>query len=140
MDKRRHRLGLNLEPILKAEPVDASPLVETLQHIKLGAIQPSRYQPRTTFNPDPLAELAETIRRQGVVQPVVLRPIGPEAYELIAGERRWRAAQMAGLEVIPAVVREINDQHALALVLIENVQREDLNPMDEAKARSVATS
>lgn len=134
MDKRRRRLGRDLEPIFKTEPVDAGQSVETLQHIKLVSIQPSRYQPRTTFDPDRLAKLVETIRSQGVVQPVVLRPIGPGAYELIAGERRWRAAQMAELDVIPAIVREINDQQALALALIENVQREDLNPMDEARA------
>jgi ParB family chromosome partitioning protein len=94
-----------------------------------------RYQPRTDMDPDALEELAASIRAQGVVQPIVVRPLDePERYEIIAGERRWRAAQIAGLERVPVVVRDVPDQAAIAISLIENVQRENLNPVEEAQA------
>src|SRR5690606_32409846 len=93
-----------------------------------------KYQPRRDMNPEALEELANSIRAQGVMQPIVVRPIGPERYEIIAGERRWRATQLAGLDKVPALVREIPDEAAIAMALIENIQREDLNPMEEAIA------
>jgi ParB family chromosome partitioning protein len=97
-------------------------------------LQPGRYQPRTGMDPERLTELAESIKAQGVIQPIVVRGIGPDRYEIIAGERRWRAAQQAGLAEVPVVVREVPDQAAIAMALIENIQREDLNPLEEATA------
>jgi ParB family chromosome partitioning protein len=106
-----------------------------LRKLSLDRIRRSRYQPRTQIRPEALEELARSISAQGVVQPIVVRPLPDnEGYELIVGERRWRAAQMAGLQEIPAVVREVPDQAALAIALIENIQREDLNPLEEATA------
>ena len=97
-------------------------------------IRPGRYQPRTHFSEESIEELAESIRAQGVMQPIVLRPLDNDRYEIIAGERRWRAAQRAGMEKIPAVIRRVDDESALAMSLIENIQREDLNPLEEATA------
>ncbi len=106
------------------------------QHLAIDVIQRGRYQPRTNFNLDALQELADSIKAQGVVQPIIVRPLSatPGQYELVAGERRWRAAQLAGLHRIPAIVRDIPDQEAMAVALIENIQRQDLNPIEEAKA------
>ena len=105
-----------------------------LRELALDLIQPGVYQPRTDMKPEALEELAASIRSQGVVQPIVVRPVAGGKYEIIAGERRWRAAQMAGLHEIPSVVREVPDQAAIAMALIENIQREDLNPIEEAVA------
>ncbi len=106
-----------------------------LRQIPVEFMQRGRYQPRKDMSSEALEELAESIRTQGVMQPIVVRPLaGSNNYELIAGERRWRAAQMAGLESIPAIIREIPDETAIAMALIENIQREDLNPMEEAAA------
>jgi ParB family transcriptional regulator, chromosome partitioning protein len=102
-----------------------------LQDIPLSSIRPNPQQPREHFDEESLAALAESIREVGVLQPVLVRP-GGDGFELIAGERRWRAAQMAGLEQVPAIVREVPDEGALAMSLIENIQRENLNPMEEA--------
>ncbi len=107
---------------------------EGLRHISLDLIQPGRYQPRQDFDQEKLQELAESIKAQGVIQPIVLRQIKPQQYEIIAGERRWRAAQLASLVQIPAIVKEITDRAALAIGLIENIQREDLNVLEEAIA------
>jgi len=107
---------------------------DTLKKLPLDRIQPGQYQPRTGMDPDRLDELADSIRAQGVVQPVVVRRLASGAYELIAGERRWRAAQKAGLGEIPAVIRDVPDEVTLAMALIENIQRENLNPMEEAGA------
>jgi len=106
------------------------------QHLAIDVIQRGRYQPRTNFNIDALQELADSIKAQGVVQPIVVRPLSatPGQYELVAGERRWRAAQLAELHEIPAIVRDISDQETMAIALIENIQRQDLNPIEEAKA------
>ena len=104
-----------------------------LQALPIDRIHRGRYQPRRHFDQDGLRELADSISAQGMVQPVVVRPV-QEGYELIAGERRWRAAQMAGLHEIPAVVRDLDDQAAAAVGLIENIQREDLNPLEQARA------
>ncbi|WP_341936887.1 ParB/RepB/Spo0J family partition protein [Marinimicrobium sp. C2-29] len=105
-----------------------------LAHIPVEMIQRGRYQPRRDMHQEALEELADSIRAQGVMQPIVLRMIGPEKYEIIAGERRWRATQLAGLEKIPAVIRDVPDEAAIAMALIENIQREDLNPIEEAMA------
>lgn len=105
-----------------------------LCQLPVELIQRGKYQPRRDMNPEALEELAASIRVQGVMQPIVVRHISPERYEIIAGERRWRATQLAGLDTIPAVVREVADDTAIAMALIENIQREDLNPMEEAIA------
>ena len=105
-----------------------------LKHIPLDLIQRGKYQPRADFDEAALEELASSIKSQGLMQPIVIRPIGPQKYEIIAGERRWRAAQIAGLDSIPAVIRMVSDEAAIAMSLIENIQREDLNPIEEALA------
>src|SRR5258706_16366725 len=123
-------LGRGLDALLGA---DEAPTRDTLGTIETARIHPGRYQPRTRMDEQALNELAHSIRAQGLLQPVVVRP-HDGGYELIAGERRWRAAQMAGLTQIPAVVREVPDEAALVMALIENIQREDLNPMEQATA------
>lgn len=105
-----------------------------LRYIEVGAVRPSPVQPRRQFSEEELEELAASIREMGVVQPVVVRQVAGGSYELIAGERRWRAAKLAGLSVIPAVVREVGDREAMEMALVENLQRENLNPLDEALA------
>ncbi|KXU34251.1 chromosome partitioning protein ParB [Ventosimonas gracilis] len=107
---------------------------DELQHLPLDLISRGKYQPRRDMDPAMLEELANSIKAQGVMQPVVVRPIGQGRYELIAGERRWRASSQAGLSKIPALIREVPDETAIALALIENIQREDLNPIEEALA------
>lgn len=106
----------------------------TLKHLPIEWLQRGTYQPRRDMSSDALEELANSIRAQGVMQPVVVRPIGPQSFELIAGERRWRASQLVGLETIPAVIRDVPDEDAIAMALIENIQRENLNPIEEAIA------
>ena len=105
-----------------------------LQHLPLDLIQRGKYQPRRDMDPQALEELALSIKAQGVMQPIVVRPVDKGRYEIIAGERRWRATQQAGLDTIPALVREVPDEAAIAMALIENIQREDLNPLEEAVA------
>ena len=103
-----------------------------LQTLALDRLQPGKYQPRTRMDPGSLDELAASIRAQGLMQPILVRPVGPDRYEIIAGERRWRASRLAELEYVPCLVRQIPDEAALAMSLIENIQREDLNPLEEA--------
>ena len=136
----RKRLGRGLDALLsqtagshESAENDALPS-GNLSELKIADIVRGRYQPRREFDQASLDELAASIRTQGVMQPVVVRPKPQGGYELIAGERRWRAAQLAGLELIPAVVREVSDEQASAMALIENIQREDLNPLEEAQA------
>jgi ParB family chromosome partitioning protein len=105
-----------------------------LKKLPVDLIQRGQYQPRRDIEPEALEELAESIKAQGVMQPIIVREIEPQKYEIIAGERRWRATQLAGLDTIPALVRELSDETALAMALIENIQREDLNAMEEAIA------
>ena len=112
------------------QPVDG----HELQHLPLELIQRGKYQPRRDMDPVALEELAQSIKAQGVMQPIVVRPVDGLRYEIIAGERRWRASQQAGLEKIPAIVREVPDEAAIAMALIENIQRENLNPIEEAIA------
>jgi len=121
-------LGRGLDALLGG----GEPPREALLTLPVGRIRPGRYQPRTRMDQEALAELAGSIRAQGLMQPLLVRPVERDRYELIAGERRWRAAQMAGLEEVPALVREVPDEAALAMSLIENIQRENLNPMEEA--------
>ncbi|MFT4823497.1 MAG: ParB family chromosome partitioning protein [Halioglobus sp.] len=104
----------------------------TLLELPIDLIQRGKYQPRRDMDPDSLQELADSIRAQGVMQPIVVRPISEKKYEIIAGERRWRAAALAQLETIPVVVKDVSDEAAIAMALIENIQREDLNPIEEA--------
>jgi len=122
-------LGRGLDALL-GRSADASR--DSLTTLPVGRIRPGKYQPRTRMGQEALAELAASIKAQGLMQPVLVRPVDRDRYELIAGERRWRAAQMAGLQEIPALVREVADESALAMSLIENIQRENLNPMEEA--------
>jgi ParB family chromosome partitioning protein len=114
-----------------AEPVAAA---NALRSLPVDIIQRGKYQPRVDMHQESLQDLADSIGEQGVVQPIVVRSIGAGRYEIIAGERRWRAAQLAGLHEIPAVVREVDDRGAIAIALIENIQRENLNPIEEARA------
>ncbi|MES9860129.1 MAG: ParB/RepB/Spo0J family partition protein [Candidatus Thiodiazotropha sp. LLP2] len=109
---------------------------DNLSRLPVDLIQRGRYQPRREFDPDSLRELADSIAAQGVIQPVIVRAIENDRYELIAGERRWRAAQQAGLDEIPVVIKEVTEEAAMAMGLIENIQREDLNPLEEANALS----
>lgn len=105
-----------------------------LKELPVEFLQRGQYQPRKDMNPAALDELAESIRRQGIMQPIMVRPLGQDSYEIVAGERRWRAAQLAGLAAVPVIVNVISDEDAIALALIENIQREDLNAMEEALA------
>lgn len=143
MSNRKRGLGRGLDALLAsansaAERGDDTVAAESgesyLKPIPIDLIQRGKYQPRRDIEPESLQELADSIRAQGVMQPIVIRPISDRRYEIIAGERRWRAAQLAGLEAIPAVVRDVGDDAAIAMALIENIQREDLNPMEEAAA------
>jgi ParB family chromosome partitioning protein len=140
MIRKKGGLGRGLDALLGAgatarseTPPDPA-ASETLRQLSVDCIQRGRYQPRQDLREDTLRELADSIRAQGVVQPVVVRPLGEGRYELIAGERRWRAAQLAELREVPAVIREVSDQAAIAMALIENIQRENLNPLEEAAA------
>jgi ParB family chromosome partitioning protein len=116
----------------EAQP--GTPPVERVSTLPVDRIQRGRYQPRRSFDQDSLRELADSIAAQGVLQPIVVRPLSENQYEIIAGERRWRAAQQAGLAEIPVVVRKVDEQTAIAIALIENIQRDDLNPLEEATA------
>lgn len=121
------------KPTLQEESVTSKAQGE-LQLINVSAIQPGRYQPRHVISNESLQELSDSIREQGIIQPIVVRPISNERYEIIAGERRWRAAQMADLTEVPALIRHVPDESAIAMALIENIQRENLNPIEEAMA------
>ena len=123
-------LGRGLDVLLGSG--DESQRKDAMATLPVGAIRPGKYQPRTRMDEQALKELAASIRAQGLMQPLLVRPVGREQYELIAGERRWRAAQIAGLAEVPVLVREVPDNAALAMALIENIQREDLNPIEEA--------
>jgi ParB family chromosome partitioning protein len=130
---KKKGLGRGLDALLSGNGETASDEQRTLP---IGRLAPGKYQPRSRMNEEALAELAASIKAQGIVQPILVRPVdvtpGAERYEIVAGERRWRAAQLAGLEKVPVLVRTIPDEQALAMALIENIQREDLNPLEEA--------
>jgi len=135
--RKKPALGRNLSSMLSQTTlrhVTERGSDDELRQLPLDVIHPGRYQPRSVFDEEKLEELASSIRAQGVVQPIVVRPAGDGEFELIAGERRWRAAQLAEIADIPAVVRDVSDEVAVAMSLIENIQREDLNPLEEATA------
>ncbi|MHB8822612.1 MAG: ParB/RepB/Spo0J family partition protein [Pseudomonadaceae bacterium] len=140
MATKKRGLGRGLDALLGGANVSAmqeqSVQLDTheLQQLPLDLVQRGKYQPRRDIDPVTLEELAQSIKAQGVMQPIVVRAIGAGRYEIIAGERRWRASQQAGLETIPALVRDVSDEAAIAMALIENIQREDLNPIEEAVA------
>ncbi|MFK7975274.1 MAG: ParB/RepB/Spo0J family partition protein [Halioglobus sp.] len=146
MSAKKRGLGKGLNALLgassNAQPTDKAPdgqeaaaapaSGQALKELPVDVIQRGKYQPRRDMEPEALQELANSIRAQGVMQPIVVRPISDKKYEIIAGERRWRATQQAGLESIPVVIRDVSDEAAIAMALIENIQREDLNPIEEA--------
>jgi len=136
--KKPKGLGLGLEALLGPrvkEVVDGNePTADSAPTaLKLSQLQPGKYQPRTRMDEGSLYELAESIKAQGIMQPVLVRTVGTNRYEIIAGERRVRAAKLAGLDEVPVLVREVPDESAAAMALIENIQREDLNPLEEAQ-------
>ena len=125
-------LGRGLDALLAGND-EASSSPESLQTLSVDRLRPGKYQPRAKMDAASLAELALSIKEQGVMQPILVRPVDGGMFEIVAGERRWRAAQQAGLREIPALVKNVPDQAALAVALIENIQREDLNPLEEAR-------
>ena len=130
-------LGTDLTKKAAAGTTDASTTSQSdgdLRQLPLEFLQRGKYQPRIDFDEAALQELADSIKAQGVMQPIVVRSIGADRYEIVAGERRWRASQLAALDTIPAIVRDISDETAIAMALIENIQRENLNPLEEARA------
>lgn len=137
---KKRGLGKSLDALLaytsqEIQNTDAqSPVEETLAQLPVDKLQRGKYQPRREMDPQALEELASSIRMQGILQPIIVRPIGNQRYEIIAGERRFRAAQLANLTEVPAIIRNIPDEAALAIALIENIQRENLNPVEEAAA------
>ncbi|MEI4550827.1 ParB/RepB/Spo0J family partition protein [Pseudoalteromonas spongiae] len=153
MSPKKRGLGRGLDALLtsakpKAQDVQDQSVAQTdgvnesakatppseLQKLPIELLHPGKYQPRKDMSEEALEELASSIRAQGVIQPIVVRPIAHNSYEIIAGERRWRAAQLAKLEIVPCLIKEVPDEAAVAIALIENIQREDLNAMEEAVA------
>jgi ParB family transcriptional regulator, chromosome partitioning protein len=122
-------LGRGLDALLSSGEERAD---DALTELSVGLLKPGRFQPRTRMDPQSIAELADSIKAQGLIQPILVRPVENGKYEIIAGERRWRASQLAGLTQVPVVIRAVPDKSALAMALIENIQREDLNPLEEA--------
>ena len=136
---KKRGLGRGLEALLGPKAAEEAPALEarpgdTLRTLPVDALAPGKYQPRRYMDPAKLTELAESIRVQGVIQPIVVRQLPDRTFEIIAGERRWRASREAGLAEVPVVVREVDDRTVVAMALIENIQREDLNPLEEAQA------
>ena len=127
---KKRGLGRGLDAIFAENAADAG---EGVVSVKISEIEPNRDQPRKEFDPAALSELAESIAQHGVLQPLLLRPLVSGGYRIVAGERRWRAARMAGLAEVPAVAREMTDTEEMVLALIENLQREDLTPLEEAR-------
>lgn len=127
-------LGRGLDALLPSARPTAMPELPEVQHLRIDAIVPNRYQPRQTFSPQELSELTASLKQSGLLQPILVRRKGDGMYELISGERRWRAAKDAGLETIQAVIRNCGDEESIILALVENLQREDLNPMEMARA------
>lgn len=137
MSAKKRGLGRGLDALLatsQSTQASAEPAGSELNKLPIEWLSPGKYQPRKDMSPEALEDLASSIRSQGVIQPVVVRQTGDNQYEIIAGERRWRAAQLAGLDVIPCLIKDVPDESAVAIALIENIQREDLNAMEEAQA------
>lgn len=124
-------LGRGLDALLAVKETTQDKV--SRETLPLEKLQPGKYQPRTQMDDQLISELAESIKAQGLIQPIIARPVANDRYEIIAGERRWRAAQMAGLTEVPVRIRDVDDNSALAMALIENIQREDLNPLEEAR-------
>jgi ParB family chromosome partitioning protein len=132
---KKRGLGRGLDALLAdVNQQEKASLDDSLQHFPLDMLQPGKYQPRIDMSQESLEELADSIRAQGLVQPIVVRPVSEDKYEIVAGERRWRASRIAGLVEVPVIVRDVSDRSAIAMALIENIQRENLNPMEEANA------
>ncbi len=135
MNMKKRGLGRGLDALLGDVPVAVKPANTSAQQtLPIELLQRGKYQPRKDMNAEKLQDLANSIAMQGIVQPIVVRHISPEQYEIVAGERRWRAAQLAGLQDVPVIVKEMDDRTAMAIALIENIQREDLNVLEEADA------
>ncbi|KFZ30967.1 chromosome partitioning protein ParB [Pseudidiomarina salinarum] len=144
MSAKKRGLGRGLDALLTNSKTardleqSAEPPIDftqsELQKLPIEWLQPGKYQPRKDMSPEALEDLASSVKSQGIIQPIVVRPLGHESYEIIAGERRWRAAQMARLSEVPCLVKDVPDEAAVAMALIENIQREDLNAMEEATA------
>lgn len=143
MTVKRGGLGRNLSVLLgqtkdipqhKPTAAMTPELDHKAMNLAVELLQPGKYQPRGDIEEQPLEELAQSIRQQGVIQPLIVRPLANKQYEIIAGERRWRAAMLAGLKNVPVIARQVDDETAMAMALIENLQREDLNAMDQARA------
>lgn len=136
MTQKRGSLGRNLSALLGNSALNLIAEKPTIDNLKLSVncLQPGKYQPRAEIEEAPLAELAASIKQQGLLQPLIVREINEGRYEIIAGERRWRACQLAGLQEIPVLLRQVDDETAMAIALVENLQREDLNAMDQARA------
>ncbi|MBU2883312.1 ParB/RepB/Spo0J family partition protein [Psychrosphaera sp. B3R10] len=144
MSARKRGLGRGLDALLatqsnKADPTGNSTAqpndeIAAVSKLPIEKLQPGKYQPRKDMSPDALEELAASIKTQGIIQPIIVRPVGDDQYEIIAGERRWRASQIAQLDSVPVIVKDVPDEAAVAIALIENIQREDLNAMEEAIA------
>ena len=142
---KKHGLGRGLDALLgvvpdtaampdaRPDPAGTAAVDGSFRRLPVDLIRRGKHQPRRTVDESALEELAHSVRTRGIVQPIVVRPAGPGSFEIVAGERRWRAARMAGLDEVPAVVRECTDREAAAVALIENIQREDLNPIEEAE-------
>lgn len=146
MSAKKRGLGRGLDALLATSQSSAQRELDTSEQSSVSNVQselkklpieflsPGKYQPRKDMSPEALEELASSIRSQGVIQPIVVRTIGTDRYEIIAGERRWRASQLAQLDVVPCIIKDVPDEAAVAIALIENIQREDLNAMEEAQA------
>lgn len=139
MSSKKRGLGRGLDALLATSQANATEGLSEeergeLQHLPVEYLQPGKYQPRKDMSPEALEELASSIRVQGVIQPIVVRKLAEHLYEIIAGERRWRASQLAELDMVPCLIKDVADEEAVAIALIENIQREDLNAMEEAQA------
>jgi ParB family transcriptional regulator, chromosome partitioning protein len=133
---KRQSLGTGLDALLSATQAPKVPIMEDtpLRNVAIDALRPGPYQPRKHMNKEKLEELASSIRSQGIIQPILVRKTDQSGYEIIAGERRWRAAQLVGLKQIPVILRDLQDDQVVAVSLIENIQRQELNPIEEAEA------
>ncbi len=139
MSSKKRGLGRGLDALLATSQANAPQEIAAqdsgeMQKIPIEYLQPGKYQPRKDMSPDALEELASSIRSQGIIQPIVVRKLAEHLFEIIAGERRWRASQIAELDVVPCLIKDVPDEAAVAIALIENIQREDLNAMEEAQA------
>jgi ParB family chromosome partitioning protein len=139
MSQQHKSLGRNLSALLSQSAIPVTPDTRVMEQVQIEyrpitSLIPGRYQPRRLFSDETIAELADSIRKQGLLQPLVVRELQPGRYEIIAGERRWRACQQVGLSQVPVLIRQVNDETAIALALVENLQREDLSVLDQARS------